>query len=40
MLEAASAELARLDADLMTVTDTIVSVERIKSAAERTARRR
>jgi uncharacterized protein YPO0396 len=33
-LKAASAELARLDADLTTVTDTIANVERIKSAAD------
>ncbi|MCW2893324.1 MAG: hypothetical protein JWO75_2813 [Actinomycetia bacterium] len=33
-LKAASAELARLDADLTTVTDAIANVERIKSAAD------
>jgi uncharacterized protein YPO0396 len=33
-LKAASAELARLDAELTTVTDAIASVERIKSAAD------
>jgi uncharacterized protein YPO0396 len=33
-LKAASAELARLDAELTTVTDTIANVERIKSAAD------
>jgi uncharacterized protein YPO0396 len=33
-LKAASAELARLDADLTTVADTIANVERIKSAAD------
>jgi uncharacterized protein YPO0396 len=33
-LKAASAELARLDAELTTVTDAIANVERIKSAAD------
>ena len=33
-LKAASAELARLDAELTTVTDSIANVERIKSAAD------
>ena len=33
-LKAASAELARLDAELTTVTDTIANVDRIKSAAD------